>query len=201
MMDVLSDKMAESQDQSERWQGYAFPETGMPKFTGLRLAALITLFFGLLLPVTAQAQLARDSEAPLDVSSDFFESIEGQDYLTWTGNVHAVQGDVVLTTPRLVLYQNEDGAVTRVEATGGVRYSTPAEKISGKKMVYMAKDDIITVTGNVVVIQGDQVMSGEKLVYNLTTGSLRFSGAGNKRVRGIFFPNSKKTPPTENIKG
>ena len=161
-------------------------------FKAVIYGAFIAIVFGLLLPQKAMAQLARDSDAPLDVSSDFFEAVEGQNYITWTGNVHAVQGDVVLTTPRLVLYQNEEGAVTSVVASEGVRYSTPTEKISGKKMVYVAKDDVITVTGNVVVIQGDQVMSGEKLVYNLTTGSLRFSGSGNRRVRGIFFPKNKK---------
>lgn len=156
--------------------------------TGRTLSFMGVLFIALL-PVNAHAQLSRDSEAPLDVTSAYFEAVEGQNYMTWTGNVHAVQGEVILTTPKLVLYQKENGDIDRVEAMGGVRYTNATEKISGQKMVYNADEDTITVTGKVVVLQGDQVMSGEKLVYNLANGSLIFSGQGKTRVRGIFFQN------------
>ncbi len=163
------------------------------KWSGRVIGVLLTL---ILIPGAALAQLNSQSDAPLEISSEHFEAIEGQNFVTWTGNVHAVQGDVVLTAPKLVAYQDENGDPEKIIATGGMRYSSKEAKISGKKMVYDAKTDIITVTGNVVVIQGEQVMSGHKLVYNLATGSLVFSGEGKQRVRGIFYSNDKPAKKT-----
>ncbi len=168
------------------------------KWFGLVIGALAAL---VLAPGVALAQLNSQSDAPLDITSDHFEAIEGQNFVTWTGNVHAVQGDVILTTPKLVAYQDENGKPEKIVATGGMRYSSKEAKISGKKMVYDAKTDIITVTGNVVVLQGEQVMSGHKLVYNLSTGSLVFSGEGQQRVRGIFYSKDSKDKPENKTSG
>jgi lipopolysaccharide export system protein LptA len=170
------------------------------RWPGLIIGALVGIASGLGL-TSALAQLVKQSDAPLDITSERFEATEGQNFVTWTGNVHAVQGDVILTTPKLVLYQDENGDPERVVATGGMRYSGEEAKISGKKMVYEIEADIITVTGNVVVIQGEQVMSGHKLVYNLTTGSLVFSGEGQQRVRGIFYSKDNKDKPENNTSG
>jgi lipopolysaccharide export system protein LptA len=51
-----------------------------------------------------------------------------------------------------------------------------------------------TITGNVVVTQGPNVMRGEKLVVDLNTGLSRMEPGGKNptRVQGLLFPSSVK---------
>jgi lipopolysaccharide export system protein LptA len=52
-----------------------------------------------------------------------------------------------------------------------------------------------TITGNVVVSQGPNVIRGEKLVVDLNTGFSRMEAggkAGSTRVQGLFVPNTLK---------
>ena len=156
------------------------------------------LLFGMIVLLAGQsgpalAQFATETDAPIDITGDQFEAIEDRDYVIWTGDVQVVQGDSVLTAPRLTIYGVEAGELTRIEAQGGIRYTNGAEAISGDTGVYDASDETITVTGNVVVVQGEQVLSGAKLIYNTRTGSIRFTSTGQQRVRGIFF--TKETAP------
>ncbi len=50
----------------------------------------------------------------------------------------------------------------------------------------------MTIGGNVVLSQGDNVIKGDELVIDLTTNKSRFVNRGDastrKRVRGLFMP-------------
>lgn len=138
--------------------------------------------------VPARGQLLSNSDEPIDITGDSLEVVD--DVATWTGNVSAVQGEAVLTAERLVAKLDGEGAFKTIEAIGSVRYSNGKEAITGEAALYEAGPRSITVSRNVVVTQGETVMTGGALVYWLDSGRLRFTAPEGKRIRGIFHAKS-----------
>lgn len=113
---------------------------------------------------------------------------------TYEGNLTVLEGDVDVTqgTARIQsnimnIYRSERendaavevklGAVTRIDARGNFRYTTPDNFVSGNRGIYERAKGIITVTGNVKVKQpGGNTASTDKLIYNVKTDTIRFSG-------------------------
>ncbi len=139
----------------------------------------------------AAAQLVAESDEPIDIVGDALEIVD--DVATWTGNVSAVQGEAVLTAERLVAVLDGEGSFKTLEAIGAVRYSNGKEAITGETALYDAKARTIRITRNVVVTQGETVMTGGDLLYWVDTGRLRFTAPEGRRIRGIF--HSKASGP------
>jgi lipopolysaccharide export system protein LptA len=83
--------------------------------------------------------------------------------------------------------------IRRIEARDGVTVTSKDQNASGDLGVYDPKKKIITLTGNVVVSQGKNVMHGDRVVVDTTTGNAHFDTAGNptpnSRVRALILPN------------
>jgi lipopolysaccharide export system protein LptA len=137
---------------------------------------------------------------------------------TFSGNVQVVQGDTTMRCRNLVVfYGPEEGpgatkaaAATRtsaesqaapgmsqgaqnirqIEARGGVTVITEDQNASGDLGVYDLKTKTITLTGNVVISQGKNVLHGERVVVDTVAGNVRVeSGAtAHDRVRALILP-------------
>lgn len=153
------------------------------KVTPAVLALVLTTMPGL-----ALAQLSPDSNAPIDITGDALEVIG--EIATWTGRVRVVQGEAILISDRLIADIAEGGDITSITATGSVRYSNGKEAITGDRGYYDAAQRTIRITDNVVVTQGEQVMTGGDLTYWIDTGQIRFTSAEGGRIRGIFHTKS-----------
>jgi len=69
------------------------------------------------------------------------------------------------------------GEVNKIIATDNFLYQTPETNVAGDQGVYERDKSLITVTGNVRVRQpGGNVALTERLVYNTTLETVRFSG-------------------------
>ena len=154
------------------------------------LAALPALAAAALLSITAaNAQLAPQGDGPIDITG---ETAEFQDeLLVWTGNVRVVQGEALLTTDRLEAALDDNGDFTTITAIGSVRYSNGKEAITGRRGVYDEIARTITITEDVLVTQGKQVMSAGKVVYWIDTGQVRFFPEEGRRIRGIFYTDEE----------
>lgn len=139
----------------------------------------------------ASAQLIADSNEPIDITGDVLEGVD--DVVTWTGNVTAVQGEAILTAARFVTKFGKERDLQSFEAMGAVRYSNGKEAITGETAFYDASARSITMTENVVVTQGETVMTGGALIYWIDTGAFRFTAPEGRRIRGIF--HTKSGPP------
>ncbi|MEX0591490.1 MAG: LptA/OstA family protein [Xanthobacteraceae bacterium] len=90
--------------------------------------------------------------------------------------------------------------IRRLEALGGVIITNKDQKATGDVGLLDMPTNTATITGNVVLTQGPNVMRADKLVVDLKTGYSRLeSGAkgGQSRVQGLFVPSSvdtKKSP-------
>ncbi|MCK0197023.1 organic solvent tolerance protein OstA [Ancylobacter sp. 6x-1] len=81
-------------------------------------------------------------------------------------------------------------SIRRLEMNGGVVVTTKEQQATGDNGVYEAKTNLITLTGNPVVLtQGPNVIRGKKLTVDLVTGTSRIQGG---RVESLLVPNSVK---------
>lgn len=143
-----------------------------------------------LAPALAQSR-PNVSDQPIMVGADN-QVVVTPDSFELSGRVEIVQGDNRLRADRLQ-GSTSGGQVTRVDVTGNVYYVTPTETIRGDQAVYTIADATIVVTGDVILTQGKNVLTGSRLTYNVDTGAARMEGsprgAAGNRVQGVFYPN------------
>lgn len=80
--------------------------------------------------------------------------------------------------------------ISRIEASGNVYFVTPQQTIRGDRAVYTVANDEVVVTGDVILTQGQNVLTGGRLTYNTRTETARMEGASGGRIRGVFYPDS-----------
>ncbi|MEI9890341.1 MAG: LptA/OstA family protein [Caulobacteraceae bacterium] len=75
-------------------------------------------------------------------------------------------------------------------------YVTQTQTARGEHGVYDAAPDTVTMTGDVVVVQGKNVQRGDKMIMELKSGHTQvFSDAQGRnkpgRVRGVFYSENQ----------
>ena len=163
-------------------------------------------------PGCALAQLAQGSNAPIDVTADQLVAQNQACVATWKGAVEALQGTARLRADTLSIYERPGGAGAQSQSIGGMQgkcgstpekltadgsvyYATPQEVVKGDHAVYLADTKTISVTGDVVISQGKNVVVGDRLVIDTTTGQATMEsnakGRGAPgRVRAVVYPSS-----------
>jgi len=161
------------------------------------------------LAAPAAAQIATNSKAPVDIVADDLVTSNSCCEATWTGNAEALQDNARLRADVLKIFNKKAapkanalkkggdacGDLDRMEAEGSVFYVTSkGEKVRANKGLYEAGSTTITMIGDVVAVQGQNVMRGDRMVFNTDTGEGRMEGggkgAGSKtRPRGVFYPS------------
>ena len=146
----------------------------------------------------AQAQLAQNSSAPIDITADEAEVINSQCLAIWRGAAEALQARTRLRADVIRVHSERDGddcgSTERLEAEGNVYYVTGEQAVRADSAVYTAASDTITLTGQVIIVDGKNVARGDRLVLNVETGRAEMTsnarGRGNPdRVRGVFYPS------------
>ena len=164
-----------------------------------------------------------NKDAPVQIEAATLEVHDKSKTATFSGNVQVVQGDTTMRCRSLVVFYGQEvgigesggeattgtaaksslggtkGAqnIRRIEARGGVTVVTKDQSASGDLGIYDLKTKTITLSGNVVVSQGQNVIHGERVVVDTETGNARVesggSGAGASagnggRVRALIQP-------------
>src|SRR5205085_10024996 len=92
--------------------------------------------------------------------------------------------------------------INRLEAKGNVVVTQKDQTATGDTGLFDMKSNTVTMTGNVLLTQGSNVLRGEKLVVDLTTGVSRVdSGGGLVRMllnNGGPQPNAQQGTPSSN---
>ncbi len=168
----------------------------------------------LLVAGPAAAQLANDSDAPVDITADALEVVNTQCLSIWSGSAEALQDRTRLRADVLKTYSKKGparpsaanagpgggscGALTRMEANGNVYYVTPQQRVRGDAAVYDVDADTIVITGDVVAVNGQNVLRGERLTINATTGDAQMQSntkgrASKARPRAVIYPSEKSS--------
>ena len=126
--------------------------------------------------------------------------------------MRVTQGDTDLRCKSLVVFYEQDDAksdkgkslkadspgpggeqrIKRLEARGGVMVTQKDQTATGETGVFDMKTNTVTLNGKVVMTQGQNVLRGERLVVDLTSGVSRVESGknGHDRVQGLFLPSS-----------
>ena len=175
---------------------------------------------------TAGGPVAADQ--PIEISSDALYVFQPEHKAIFTVNVIAKQGTTTMRATKMVVFYHGDDAKTplpasgapvkpakttdgaagqgiyKIESTGNVVFTTPAETAQGDMAIYMVDEETIDLTGqSVTLIRDKNVLKGTKLNYNMGTGrSVLTGGSGGvnatngapikgNRVHGLFVPTPK----------
>jgi len=113
------------------------------------------------------------------------------------GNAVATRDDDEITADRLIgrFKPDENGGskMDEMEAIGNVVITTPTEIMYGERALYLAGPNTATVTGNVRIEKGPNVIEGARGEIDLNTNLSKIFGDGGTtpgndgRVRGIFY--------------
>ena len=81
--------------------------------------------------------------------------------------------------------------IKRLEARGGVVVTQKEQTATGESGIFDMKTNTVTLAGNVVMTQGQNVLRGDRLVVDLTSGVSRVESGrnGQGRVQGLFQPS------------
>src|SRR6516165_4658276 len=126
-----------------------------------------------------------NKDAPVQIEAATLEVHDKSKTATFSGNVQVVQGDTTMRCRSLVVFYGQEvgmgeaaGATTtaaiktplgapkgaqnirRIEARGAVTVTTKDQSASGDLGIYDLKTKTITLSGNVVVSQGQNVIHG-----------------------------------------
>jgi lipopolysaccharide export system protein LptA len=80
-----------------------------------------------------------------------------------------------------------------MEAKGNVVVTQKEQRAVGDRAEFDMRSNTVTMIGNVVVTKGDDVLRGQRMVVDLTTGVSRVESGGG-RVEGIFQSKSAPKP-------
>lgn len=144
---------------------------------------------------------AKNRDEPVRINSNTLEVRDKEKTAVFAGNVVVTQGDTTLRSPQLLVFYDGSAApadgqpsksnqIRRLEATGGVVVQTKDQTATGEIGVFDVKSNTVTLTGKPVILtQGPNVIRGQKLTVDLTTGVSRFEGG---RVESLILPGSVK---------
>ena len=126
----------------------------------------------------------------------------GSDSLTkgpeTTGSAPAPVAGTGDTQPSGVgLGSNNGTQISKIEARGDVVITSDQDQTTTSDWaLYDVPAQLVTVGGNVVLIQGKNVLKGDRLVIDLKTGESRFENQGEAgapgRIRALFVPKDTK---------
>ncbi|HEY0648462.1 LptA/OstA family protein [Phenylobacterium sp.] len=159
-------------------------------------------------PTHAQG-LGPNSKGPIDITADELEVQNKVCISTWKGKAEALQGEARLRADLIRAHfetkagsggatgTGSCGDLIKMDAEGNVYYVTSKnQRVRGDVGVYDAQNETVTLTGDVVAVQDQNVLRGTRMVFNTKTGEGRMVGSATgpnakSRPRGVFYPSKK----------
>lgn len=124
---------------------------------------------------------------PVEITSDNLQVNNQTGETIFTGNAVLGQGDMRLAAPeiRIIYDAAGDNRIERLEAYGGVTLVTAEEAAEGETAVYEVAAGTVRMQGSVLLTQGPNILSGDRLFVDLETEQGRMEG----RVRTLIQTN------------
>ena len=130
---------------------------------------------------------------PIYISADWMEVDQKQSTITYKGRVVAVQSEMTMRSEILTAYyDNEMKQMKQIVAEGKVNATQGARVATGEKAVFDDKAKTVTLTGNPVMRQGNNQVSGAKVIYFVEQDKATVDSDGKIRVQATIFPDELK---------
>jgi lipopolysaccharide export system protein LptA len=170
----------------------------------------------------AMQGFSQNRDQPIQIEAATLEMRDKKKEATFAGNVKVVQGDTTMTSKVLVVFYDSAPAATpaansktaakaapipsaapgpggsssirRLEAKGNVVVTQKDQVVTGDTAVFDTKANLITMLGGVVLTQCKNVLRGDRLMVDMTTGVSRVESDSGK-VQGLFIQSGQGCGP------
>ncbi|MBA8667431.1 hypothetical protein H1Q59_05965 [Holosporaceae bacterium 'Namur'] len=172
---------------------------------------IIMLVFIFSIPNAFAKEIVQASQDPISIESDELIIEQKENKGVFTGNVEVIQGDMVINSDKMIVYYAEPATdntdsqellgsnkISRIETFGNVVITTPKEKAKGEKGEYITKDQVFILKKNVQLIQGKNILTGNKFIYNrlngkgVLTSGVKGVGKNKQRAKALIIPEQVK---------
>ena len=162
----------------------------------------------------AMQGFTQNRDQPIQIEAARLEVRDKKKQATFFDNVKVVQGDTTMTSKTLdVFYENKDqgtapapagktaaksapmqqaspgptgsSSIKRLEAKGNVVVTQKDQVVTGETAVFDTKANLITMLGGVVLTQCQNVLKGDRLMVDMTTGVSRVE-SDSGRVQALL---------------
>jgi len=157
----------------------------------------------------AMQGFSQNRDQPIQIESASLEMRDKKKEATFAGNVKVVQGDTTMTSKTLVVFYDSgpgpatpppaapkgsksapmqsatpgpggSSSIRRLEAKGSVVVTQKDQVVTGETAIFDTRANLITMMGGVVLTQCKNVMRGDRLKVDMTTGVSRVESDGGK---------------------
>jgi lipopolysaccharide export system protein LptA len=155
----------------------------------------------------AMQGFTQNRDQPIQIEAARLEVRDKKQQATFMGNVKVVQGDTTMTSKTLdVFYESKDqgtaaapaakgksapmqqaapgptgsSSIKRLEAKGNVVVTQKDQVVTGESAIFDTKANLITMLGGVVLTQCQNVLKGDRLMVDMTTGVSRVESDSGK---------------------
>jgi lipopolysaccharide export system protein LptA len=166
---------------------------------------------------------SQNRDKPVKINANELEVHDKDKIAVFSGDVHLVQGDTQMRSSSLVVFYDDqppppappptsgkgtqasaqitpqqNQQIKRVEAKGSVIVTQKDQTVTGNEGIFDMRANTVTMHGNVLISQGTNVIKGDRLTVNMTTGDAAVTAAAAcdkppcGRVQGIFDPSKMK---------
>jgi lipopolysaccharide export system protein LptA len=162
----------------------------------------------------AMQGFSQNRDQPIQIEAASLEMRDKKKEATFSGNVKVVQGDTTMTSKTLVVFYDSGAApespqaaspkgaksatmqsatpgpggsssIRRLEAKGSVVVTQKDQVVTGETAIFDTRANLITMVGGVVLTQCKNVLKGDRLKVDMTTGVSRVESDSGK-VQGMF---------------
>ena len=163
----------------------------------------------------AMQGFSQNRDQPIQIEAASLEMRDKKKEATFAGNVKVVQGDTTMTSKSLVVYYDSgardapspapaaprgrnpgrcrpppgpggSSSIRRLEAKGSVVVTQKDQVVTGETAIFDTRANLITMVGGVVLTQCKNVLRGDRLKVDMTTGVSRVE-ADTGKVQGMFI--------------
>src|SRR5213080_508242 len=171
----------------------------------------------------AMQGFSQNRDQPIQIEAASLEMRDKKKEATFSGNVKVVQGDTTMTSKSLVVFYDSTNApgsappsntktaksapmqsaspgpagsssIRRLEARGSVVVTQKDQVVTGESAVFDTRTNLITMLGGVVLTQCRNVLRGDRLFVDMTTGVSRVESDSGK-VQGLFIQSGQGCGP------
>ncbi len=174
----------------------------MDKFTHTFVSSVLLLVCLLVGSIASSEKMDLRSQ-PLHITSDRVVVDERKATITFEGHVYVRQADISISCDRLTIYGNKSSKpdpnksvlqqIDRIEVEGNVRVVQGNRIASSKKAIYDLNKQKIFLTGNPVVAQGKDRLTGQLITIDLKTRKSIVEGGSERPVEVVIHPGEGKT--------
>src|SRR2546421_2128101 len=157
----------------------------------------------------AMQGFSQNRDQPIHIDAATLEMRDKKKEATFSGNVKVVQGDTTMTSKTLVVFYDSTSApapapapaakaaksaaiqsttpgpggsssIRRLEAKGSVVVTQKDQVVTGETAIFDTRANLITMLGGVALTQCKNVMRGDRLKVDMTTGVSRVESDSGK---------------------